>query len=400
MNNGCKLDYKKKYNNIKVSIFFILISLTLLQQMPIIKDLYYNQIRVILYIAFGLFSMNSFRSIGKHFKIPLVRYFILLILYTIILFIILKIFGGNSIKIFDMVVPFGILLCSLDTKINEKQLNAMIMWYIMFSMILGISSIFYYGEGFQITQRYFLEFKNQIGPILGSSAIISAIWILDKKQIDSNRNYILLKSIIFCGLVASIIVIRNRAGLVAIMITMIFFIIKEYRIKFNKKNILFIKGIFLVFIVLCILGVFDGVINSIWKSFTFNYDVSDINSISAGRFDTYKMCIEFLKQYPILGEITAGNIIEYTPHNYILNQMVKFGIVGSLPLIMIYIYILYFVVKELRIKKEKDKFSMPLWIMVFSLIVSLFEYTYPYGPGVSQIFVWFLIGQYYRKYKY
>lgn len=29
----------------------------------------------------------------------------------------------------------------------------------------------------------------------------------------------------------------------------------------------------------------------------------------------------------------------------------------------------------------------------FSLFVSLFEYIYPFGPGVSQFMLWFLIAQ-------
>jgi hypothetical protein len=30
------------------------------------------------------------------------------------------------------------------------------------------------------------------------------------------------------------------------------------------------------------------------------------------------------------------------------------------------------------------------------LITSLFEYSHPFGPGVTQIMVWFLLGQYLR----
>ena len=33
-------------------------------------------------------------------------------------------------------------------------------------------------------------------------------------------------------------------------------------------------------------------------------------------------------------------------------------------------------------------------VMLLALVISLVEYTYPYGPGTSQIILWALIGIY------
>jgi len=43
--------------------------------------------------------------------------------------------------------------------------------------------------------------------------------------------------------------------------------------------------------------------------------------------------------------------------------------------------------------KQRDAVEgIALWLLMLGLIISMFEYTYPYGPGVSQIMVWFMLG--------
>ena len=106
--------------------------------------------------------------------------------------------------------------------------------------------------------------------------------------------------------------------------------------------------------------------------------------------------MEFIKQYPVLGELETGKSISVTPHNYILNKWLNYGIIGSLPIVLFYLYLWFFTIKGIFISKKTLGFKLPVWVLLFSLIVSMFEYTYPYGPGASQIMVWFLLGQYYR----
>ena len=47
-------------NQIKRLVITVLISMAVVQQMPIIRDLYYDQFRAILYLSFGLFGLLSF----------------------------------------------------------------------------------------------------------------------------------------------------------------------------------------------------------------------------------------------------------------------------------------------------------------------------------------------------
>ena len=122
-----------------------------------------------------------------------------------------------------------------------------------------------------------------------------------------------------------------------------------------------------------------------------------ITDLSAGRTDVYKFALEFAIQHPILGELEGFRFIYGNPHNYILNKWVNYGILGSLPLVLFYLYLWFFAFKEIKSHVKNTNFTLPLWVLLFSLVVSLFEYTYPYGPGTSQLMVWFLLGQYFRN---
>lgn len=379
---------------IKRIALYILFSLTIIQQMPLIKDLYYSQIRFFLYIVFGLFCLVSLFSITKYFKYHFVKFFLITILYALTINIIFSIFGSNSIDIFELLVPFGVLLCSLNTSFDKRQISKILIWYILLATLLGVISISYYSEGFNITAVYSVPGKNQIGPILGISTLIMGLWIIKKSQFEIRHDYLIFKIGIFTLLITSIIVIRNRASIVAILISLILFLLIEYKFKKTIKSLMTAQLFLLGITVLFLFGTFDSIIDSFWKSLTLNYDITDLNSLSANRTDVYMQAFQFAIQNPIYGEAGNARFIYYTPHNYILNKWVEIGVIGSLPLVLFYLYLWFFAIRGIFVNKVSNQFTFPLWVLLFSLIVSIFEYTYPFGPGVSQIMLWFLLGQY------
>ena len=101
--------------------------------------------------------------------------------------------------------------------------------------------------------------------------------------------------------------------------------------------------------------------------------------------------------YPIFGELNTVDRFFGRAHNYILNKWVRYGIIGSLPMIILYISLFAFDARLLLSRIRTSKSVLTGWLLLFGLIISTFEYTYPYGPGVSQIVVWFMIGQVIRK---
>ncbi|WP_214756196.1 hypothetical protein [Exiguobacterium sp. s157] len=372
-----------------------LIAITVVQQMPIINESFYFEIRVVLYIVFALLCIIPLLNLSKSFKYKTVRIFLFVILYNVILFLVFGSFGF-SVNIMELLIPFGILICSLNTNFTQIELSKIIRMYVILAAILGFSSVLYYSGGFEISEIYSIPSKNQIGPIIGISIIIVGVWIFDKKKFNL-YSPLFLKITMLLMLISSLLVIRNRASIVAILIVFFMYFIFDLKIKKTYKNLFIIQILSISILVMYFLGHLDYFIDVIWKSLTLNYDVTDLNSLSAQRTDVYFYALDFALQNPILGKLAGIEFGYYTPHNFILFKWVSYGIIGSIPFVILYLYLWYFVVDGiLKIKRIKTN-SLAIWILLFSLIVSIFEFTYPFGPGVSQIMLWFLIGQYIRR---
>lgn len=391
-----KSNKKRRADNFKKIIIIILITLAVVQQMPIIKDLFYSQIRILLYVGFGLISLYSLFPLKYILYHTFQRLFIITIIYSIILSIITFIFSDHVFNVFELIIPFGILIASYKNKFTERQISVVLIFYLILSVILGISSVFYYGQGFNIPEVYFLSGKNAIGPLIGIATIIILIWIFKKNQFKVQFPFI-FKLLIFILLITSIIVIRNRASLIGIIVILLFLII-NIRFKLNYRNIFSILFILIIVTISSFSGLSNIIIDIIIGSFTSTHEVDNLDGISAGRTSVYLESLKFILENPLLGELGTTQSIQSTPHNYIINKWVNYGIVGAFPLVALYLYLCFLsIVNLIRAKKNNKNFTLPLWVLMFSLIVSLFEYTYPYGPGVSQIMLWFLLGQYFRN---
>jgi len=120
-----------------------------------------------------------------------------------------------------------------------------------------------------------------------------------------------------------------------------------------------------------------------------------MDNLSAGRVKIYEIAIIFLKNNFFLGELNSSEYVPGIAHNYLLNKVVKYGLIGSIPLIFLYLYIVIFIFKTLlkQIKLGRN-INLSLLLIWQAIIISFFEYSYPYGPGVSQALSWFLLGQY------
>ena len=172
-------------------------------------------------------------------------------------------------------------------------------------------------------------------------------------------------------------------------------LIYKLRNRIMLKRLVVIQFILLLLIALFFFGVLEKLLEPIWKSFTFSsLDIYDINSLTSGRFEVYKESFRFLAIHPFFGESMSCNRWFAIPHNYLIDKWVKFGIIGSLPLTIFYAYLWVFFFRRLKTPSSYSFSELSLWLLLLSLIISIFEYSSPYGPGVTHIMVWFMLGQY------
>lgn len=367
-------------------MFILLIILIILQQFPIVFESYYDEIRLLIYFLFSLLIIYNLATLKKALQYKLFFMFLIVVVYSIPLSII-----SHNNLLLDLGIPFFVVLISLGTRFNDEELKRILAFYVIGVTIMGLVIVFYYVNGFLITSTYAIPAKNQRGPMIGYATLLSIISIFKGKFpttgfLNKYFNLVLL-SINFLV----ILTFRNRASILALALCIFLILLStiEYKQSIDKWFIIFF--VLSIFIILTTFGLLDNLYIFIWDSITLNYDITNLESISAGRMDTYIEALRFSFQQPVAGEIISNSGLIGIPHNYILYNWVNYGILLSLPLTIFYLYLWHFSIRNI-IKNIKN--SLPVWLLLFSLIVSIFEYTYPYGPGVSQLFMWFLLGQF------
>ncbi len=381
------------------ALLIVGILLTIIQQMPVIRDFLYIQIRGTLYLIFAVVSIKSLSDLSL-LKVPrLVKLFLGVIIIIIIELLVLQLFSSRIgiSDLTELVIPFGILISACNFNFKQAGIDTLTDVYVLLAVLMGVGLVLFYGEGFILREQYIVgTSNNQTGPILGIASII----VLDRiLEVSRNRPNAVLRIVwyitLLVGGIASLIVLRNRAGLLAVLVVSFFMIILRSRRHATLGALIIATVVIILLMVFIYLGFLDPLVDTIVGAFTLNYDFGDLESLSAGRINGYTRGIEYIKLHPLFGELCAGEQFFGTPHNYILNKLVKYGIIGSMPFAVLYISLFVVFMREMfSISKKTSRRHVAVWLLFFGLIVSLFEFTYPYGPGSTQIMLWFLVGRF------
>ena len=385
------------------SLFVFGIMLTVIQQMPVIRDVAYSEIRLVLYVIFGLIALLSLRRSFSTSLPTLVKVFlgIIIILTAEMLLFQLLHWRSTLSSITELLIPFGILIGAYYLDFDRFSVERIMMAYSTLAVLMGVLLVLYYGGGFILREQYIGgTSKNQTGPILAIASVI----LFDKLfNYDRNKTRVSIRLIYIVGPliggVAALVVLRNRAGLVAVLVVFTLITLNKLRKSFTLLVLIVMLIISILLLVLFLAGYLDPIVGIVYDAFTMNYDITDLDSLSAGRIRTYIEALKFVSLYPFFGELSSAEAFFGTPHNYVLNKWVSFGIVGSLPFIVLYGYLISFALRMLFYKQRDDFEDTALWLLLLGLIISMFEYTYPYGPGVSQVMVWFMLGRFIRNKK-
>lgn len=362
-----------------ILIFLIFITAFQFSAYGITGEIYAVLRNIIIVTIVVLFLLNFKKAIKQYRKISLFKVHLFsLIVFAFIIVLLIPFKTEIAITpLRDLALALIILMIGLSIDLKERQYIRLINIYIVLYTLAALSIVFTYSSGFEIQERYLPIPKNQVAPAFGVAFVLSIYFSFKKKGFSKWFFHV------FTGLLfASLMVIRGRAVIVAVFLTvlvLIFFFIKSRKYK--------------IFTIVIIATSIPFVGNFIYEALFLNYDTSDIDSISTGRFDTYLYGLDFFKNYPLGGILENPYYRGRTIHNYLLFNLVNYGIfIAS---------ILFFVFYKYAIKIyqgiRRNSFSVheagPL-VMVIIFIVSMFEYTYPYAPGSAVFFPFLLMGQY------
>lgn len=328
-------------------------------------------------ILFIYILLNRMASFDK----KLIFFIVLIYLYIIfLLFSELVKQGGylSSSFIYPFFLSMFIFIVSFCSakRIEEMDLKAIINTYIFTSIIVSISVYIksFYGNFNWSGVEYNYGSKNSVSQIIFTAFILLVVVLKPQNKIGK-----LLKWLISTFFLLLLLMLRSRASILGLPIMVL--IILYFGKKMNKKYIYIL--IIVVFFIMLMLNesFFNFIVNNILFG---NRDVSDLNSITSDRLLHYTRFPYLFVENPLLGR---G---DYWLESFPLTVLVQYGILGSIPILTIAFYPLFWALTRMR-KKSDISISFIILVSVYSFN-SFFESLAPYGPGVKNYMLWLMFG--------
>lgn len=363
---------------------YILIMITAIQYSSIgVDDSVYNGIRLLTtLIIFVSILFNAKSIVNSIFR---ERIILLHFIFAFLFFAIIIIFSIIDSKV--TISPFREFIMSLffislgySMKLDDNKLYRIFNFFVIAFTISAISIILKFSTGFQIPNSYLPIPKNQFAPVFAIALMLSLYhWGKRSKAVR------IISAFCFVILLMSLLVIRSRSSILSsILIVLIYTMYYLPSIKYRLYG----------FIGLVIGAVFLS--PKIYQALFANYDTNSIESVSAGRVDVYLKGLEFLTNNPLGGSLQGIYVTDSYIHNYLLFNIVNYGVIISLPLVFTYFYYLLISLRAIKKNTFQSYDCIPL-MMIIIFISSLFEYTFPFGPGTAIIFPFLFLGVYLNR---
>jgi hypothetical protein len=184
------------------------------------------------------------------------------------------------------------------------------------------------------------------------------------------------------------LIIRARSAFVAVVFCSLVLIWLSLRTRFNLKIIFGTVSLILVILYLYGELKFPQFLS---EFFLGAEDLSDLNSVSSGRIERNQAAINFIYDYPLFGQLTNDQFLEWV-HNYVLLIVSRYGLIGSVFLLILYFYLSLIVIIRIFKIKELRLEHFGYIVLIIPIFISLLEPTFPYGPGSVQVIAFFMFG--------
>jgi len=373
---------------IRRRLFYLGTFLIILQKCPPVLETKYELFRIIIYILFALLLALSFPKIAETKINKLMTLVIGFCYLQLILFLMMEISGLiiNWEDLVEIIIPISIILIGGSFNFSEKELVKISLLFILLTIVVSIWQIYYFQGNFFIQRYYTIPIKNSMGPFLVISNAILLYYLLfyNRGKFSNPLVKIIYLGILIVGFYLSL-VIRSRSSILAFLLYFAILLIK-------KQKYLQLSAILVLIIILISIPGFkfmDYIRKPLVDSFTLNYNPYDLESISAGRLSVLKDAVWVIQEEPLFGLSMMRYDFRGIPHNYLVNKIVRYGIIGSIPFIIIYILVGIFCLKQIIFRKPVIE-NLGVFLFIIPFIISFFEYSYPFGPGTANFMVFFM----------
>lgn len=272
-------------------------------------------------------------------------------------------------------IPLCAVWVGWRMKMDECRLSLLAGVFTVGVVMVGLAVVFMQGSGFSITE-YFSDQKNALGPMLATSAVLCMGVVINAKG-KTALPMVLLGLALAALCVLLILTIRARAALLAVAMVLSLMLFWRFKSRYTLLSLW--VAILLVIAVFIILphSMKQYVYQSLFSGFT-------VGDISSGRMARNYQAMSIWAQNPLFGQLVNAKEIGVV-HNYPLWQLFRFGLLGALPMLLIYVFLFVKDVKELFALRTVSVMSVGFYALLIGFVVSFFEYTFPFGPGTSTV---------------
>lgn len=299
----------------------------------------------------------------------------------------------------NLLLPLFILStgAGTDAEKNHTLINAIKVAPLLFSFFailiplgllipsLNYQNPFYDESTWQFSQTYTGFGGSRTGWSLGASFLAAAALA---NAITANGWHKFINLMAFTTIVTSVAIPGGRGGLLAIAAILATASILNGSLK-RRKIATFVPAIMLILLI----GLGYVFSEELRLSLLLSGDVS---AASTGRTDGYMIGIALLMNDPVFGSgLQAADLINYglqysEIHNAILNYSVKFGLISSMPIILLFA-LLYMLIMTSKLQSLQQWEGLVFTLSLISLsVLTLLEPTTAFGNFHSTMIFWFI----------
>lgn len=278
-----------------------------------------------------------------------------------------------------LIICLGSVIIGWNLKADWKRLKILMIVFSLSVVYVSLMQVYMNVGGFVINTLIYTDNKNELGVMISSVMVITTIAAFRQKGL---RSYALLACSV--ALLVVLLTIRARTATLYSFALLAFLTLKYY--NHDRLMLLLMLSPFILVLLYAVMPA--SVQGYIYDSFFMGNEYD----ITSGRMDRNAAAIDFLSSNMLLGNLNGTAPAFGWIHNYPLLQMFNYGMVFSLPILVLYFGLFfYLIVKSLR-HYTNGWDSVGVFVLLVPFIGSLTEPTFPFGPGTTTSFNFLLYG--------
>lgn len=321
--------------------------------------------------------------------------FLILVLVVVIAALLFSAVGLTVSYIAEIPVillPCVLVVIGYNAPLTSRDWIAIVLIYCV-SLIFVLSTQIMTNIGaFQIAEEYIMGSEKNAAGVMLAVAIVALLLLYFSKR-DSLSLWLRVTTLALLAVLLLVVVtLRARAAILTVVICAFFALLQMRRFHKETRYYRYLKllggGAILLLLLLLVSGF---PLLSIYDYFYDSFFLNKTGDFSSGRMDRNIAAIEVLRESPVWGRMVYNVDIKWV-HNYLLLKLSDYGIVGALPLLLPYFYLIFFTVKS-HLQRNSFTFeSIGYWVLLVLLIISLVEPSLPYAPGTAVTLAYLLLG--------